>query len=241
MSPLGQSSQNSWASYWDREDIFSDRLSSRSARHFVRSSSPYMDYCRDDTLLDVGCGNGHIAEQLSGRVKELVGIDTSPRSIAACKRRLSGHSHAAFAQLPADQPFDFGFLAPRKFQKIICVSVVQYYAEVEDLARLIAAVRDIAAPGARFLVADILTAKSVLNDTVGSLIGAIRGGCVMEKIKFLTRAANSEYLAHRRRDRLLSFDKKTLDLALRDFGARGTLIRAQLTLNSSRRHILYQF
>jgi len=241
MSSLRQGSQSGWAAYWDREEIFSDRLAFLASRHFIRASFPFMDYRHDDTLLDVGCGNGHISGQLSRCVGELVGIDTSPRSIATCKGRLDGQSNASFALLSADRPFDFAFLAPRKFQKIICVSVVQYYAEVEDLAQLIAAVRNIAAPGARFLVADILMTTSVLNDTIGAVIGALRAGCIVEKVKFLARAANSEYLTNRRRNRLLSFDKKTLELALRDFGAPGTLIGAQLTLNSSRRHVLYQF
>ncbi|MBV9978374.1 MAG: methyltransferase domain-containing protein [Hyphomicrobiales bacterium] len=241
MPPSDQGPENYWAAYWDREKIFGDELASLGGRQFVRASSRYMDYRPDDALLDIGCGTGHVAEQLSSHVGELVGIDTSPRSVAICKRRLKERSNASFALLPADRPFDFGFLAPRKFQKIICVSVVQYYAEIEDLARLIAAVRSVAAPGARLLVADILMTGSVLSDTVGSLIGAIRAGCVLEKIKFLTRAASSEYLTHRRRNRLLTFDEKSLDLALRDFGARGTLIHAQLTLNSRRRHVLYRF
>lgn len=51
----------------------------------------------------------------------------------------------------------------KKFSKIVCVSVIQYYERREDVEKLIEEVRKIAPPGAYFMISDITTGKSLLD------------------------------------------------------------------------------
>ncbi len=56
-----------------------------------------------DRVLDIGCGNGRVAEQLSpllaGGGGSYVGFDLSPAGVGACRRRFAGRPHMAFEHL----------------------------------------------------------------------------------------------------------------------------------------------
>jgi SAM-dependent methyltransferase len=54
-----------------------------------------------DRVLDIGCGNGRVAEQLAPFLRggSYVGFDLSKAGIAACRRRFAGRPHMAFEHL----------------------------------------------------------------------------------------------------------------------------------------------
>lgn len=55
-----------------------------------------------DRVLDIGCGNGRVAEQLAPVLQgagSYVGFDLSKAGIAACRRRFAGRPHMAFEHL----------------------------------------------------------------------------------------------------------------------------------------------
>ncbi|HEX3364590.1 class I SAM-dependent methyltransferase [Phenylobacterium sp.] len=56
-----------------------------------------------DRVLDIGCGNGRVAEQLSPLLAEgggtYVGFDLSPAGIRACRRRFARQPHMTFEHL----------------------------------------------------------------------------------------------------------------------------------------------
>ncbi|MFL5295238.1 MAG: class I SAM-dependent methyltransferase [Phenylobacterium sp.] len=55
-----------------------------------------------DSVLDIGCGNGRVAAQLSPLLKDggsYLGFDISRRGIQACRRQFGGQPHMAFAHL----------------------------------------------------------------------------------------------------------------------------------------------
>jgi SAM-dependent methyltransferase len=56
-----------------------------------------------DRVLDIGCGNGRVAEQLAALLAQgggsYVGFDLSPAGIRACRRRFAGQPHMAFEHL----------------------------------------------------------------------------------------------------------------------------------------------
>jgi len=57
----------------------------------------------DDRVLDIGCGNGRVAEQLApilaGGVGAYLGFDISRAGIQACRRRFADRPHMGFAHL----------------------------------------------------------------------------------------------------------------------------------------------
>lgn len=55
-----------------------------------------------DRVLDIGCGNGRVAEQLSPLLAQggrYVGFDLSPAGVRACRRRFAGQPHMVFEHL----------------------------------------------------------------------------------------------------------------------------------------------
>ena len=59
-------------------------------------------FSASDRVLDIGCGNGRVAAQLSPMLREhggYVGFDISRAGIAACRRQFAGQPHMAFQHL----------------------------------------------------------------------------------------------------------------------------------------------
>ncbi|THD61194.1 class I SAM-dependent methyltransferase [Phenylobacterium sp.] len=56
-----------------------------------------------DRVLDIGCGNGRVAEQLAPLLADgggsYIGFDLSPAGVRACRRRFAGRPHMAFEHL----------------------------------------------------------------------------------------------------------------------------------------------
>jgi len=81
----------------------------RTWEAFARGVTPLLDL---GDVLDVGCGDGMVAQMLSPRAKSYVGLDRSEKLLAAATKRLRGHKHVSFVSgdmhaLPfADESFD---------------------------------------------------------------------------------------------------------------------------------------
>jgi SAM-dependent methyltransferase len=68
----------------------------------VRNLKDHAGLKPTDQLLDIGCGNGRVADPLAGFLAEgggYLGFDISPAGIAACRRRFRGRSHMRFAHI----------------------------------------------------------------------------------------------------------------------------------------------
>ena len=76
---------------------------------------------QDDHVIDLGCGTGFLFEQISQKIKILVGIDLSINSLKEAKKRLKKSSNIALVRADADNiPFLNQF-----FDKIIAISLLQ--------------------------------------------------------------------------------------------------------------------
>ena len=81
----------------------------RTWEAFARGVIPLLEL---GDVLDVGCGDGMVAQMLSPRAKSYVGLDRSEKMLAAATKRLRGHKHVSFVSgdmhaLPfADESFD---------------------------------------------------------------------------------------------------------------------------------------
>src|ERR1700744_6363072 len=68
----------------------------------ARHLTDYAGLKAGDRVLDIGCGNGRVAEQLSPLLAgggSYIGFDLSPAGIRACRHRFSGQPHLAFEHL----------------------------------------------------------------------------------------------------------------------------------------------
>jgi len=228
-----------WARYWKDQTIFDDAILARNTRVFVRASERIMTYSAADRVLDVGCGSGDLIGTLAPRVREVCGLDTSRRYVESCRERFKAFENVTIEQIGARYT-DFSMLGDREFDKIVCLSVIQYYREKDDLRSLIREVQRIAAPGARFLIGDILSGTSLVQDISSLLRSAVRDGEPIEVFRFLWRVRFSEYGKLRREIGLLSFSQdELLDMA-NDLEVKAEIIDG-LTVNRNRSNLLICF
>ena len=226
-----------WTRFWSDQKTFEDDLLGHNVNVFLKSSADLMSYSAGDSVLDIGCGPGHLLEALAPRVDRVCGVDVSAKYVTQCGTLLARFPRVQVKQLTEDYT-DLSILKGTTYNKIVCLSVIQYYRDKNEVQRLIRSVKKIAAPGARFLIADILIQTSLLEDTLSVLRSAMRERAVLQTVKFLFRAQFGQYAQLRRQSGLLSFTAEELQNMARGENLESELISRRLTVNDNRSHIL---
>ncbi len=128
--------------------------------HLLDLDSPFQRYrvgnvlaiaspAPDDRVVDLGCGWGTFEWVLGDRVKEIVGVDFSERSIELCNARLAEEPHAAVRFLQADAG-DTG-LEAGAYDLVICADLFEHLYP-DDSARVAREAFRLLRPGGRFSV-----------------------------------------------------------------------------------------
>jgi cyclopropane fatty-acyl-phospholipid synthase-like methyltransferase len=235
----GEGGRN-WIGYWDSQAEF-DPMMRIAARYFCERMGEALPLSPKDVVLDVGCGPGDLETHLAGAVREVHGVDTSRNMIERCARRFAGLPSLHFHTLPEDAYTDFSFLSPRRFTRIICLSVIQYYQEREELVDLIAGVRAVAAPGAMLLVADIPTESRPVADALHLLRLSVREGFPGAALGFLGSSLVSPYRRLRAERGLLCYPTPVLESLASRLPERVRILHEPLTLSRGRVHLMVEF
>ena len=94
----------------------------------------------DDDVLEIGCGHGvaatAICDELTRGTGHYVGIDRSPRMIAAAARRNAAHVHSGRATFLVMQLEELG-LGARRFDVVLAVRVGRFHREPERAHALV--------------------------------------------------------------------------------------------------------
>jgi ubiquinone/menaquinone biosynthesis C-methylase UbiE len=224
-----------WINYWDRDTHFRTMMKNMTQYFFTRSKD-VLHYNKNDVVLDIGCGPGFLEDCLYPEVHEIHGVDTSPRMIAECRHRFGETGNVYFHHLDSSNYTDLSFLEDHEFTLAVCLSVVQYYRQIEDIEKLIRSVQQISAPGARLLIADIPVQNNTLLDGFNLLRGAAAEGLMGQTIRFLFKTMRSEYRHIRAARGLLCFPVSRLREILAPFDAKW--VETPLTFNHRRVNLL---
>lgn len=234
-----------WRDYWNRETLWRESaLGGISAGILLRRTREILTFDLHDSVLEIGCGPGHLAALLAPRVGSVHAVDIAPRSVESCRERCRGLDNVTVGLLGSDYTDLAACGGP--FTRFLCVSVVQYYRDVTEVKRLIRSARAIAAPGAAMLIADLpleRTAAGFAWDALGTLAGALRGGYLGP----LLRAARgrwgtgSAYRTCQNRAGSLLFTRTVLDELVRGTGLRATVLRGSLSIYANRPSLLLGF
>ncbi len=101
------------------QDKIADELDLSIAKSFARVRSPY------DTILDVGCGLGYFAHELSGLGRNVYGIDVSPTAIQKLKACFP-HIEARVADITERQGDRPLFPGSSDFDLVVCRGLFWY-------------------------------------------------------------------------------------------------------------------
>ena len=104
-----------------------------------------------DRILDLGCGNGLLTEELAravGPAGHVAGLDASPDMLTAARLRLQGRDNTTLTQSDAASlPFE-----PESFDKAVSVQVFEYITSRRPVLR---ALHKVLKPGSRLVIGDI--------------------------------------------------------------------------------------
>lgn len=237
------SSAVSWLDYWSRDALWRESpLGGASADILLKRVGHHLSFERTDSVLEIGCGPGHLSSLLALRVGSVHAVDVAPSAVAACRERCSGNDNVTVGLLGGDYTDLSG--CGGSFTRIICVSVVQYYRDLAEVERLVRAARAVAAPGAALLIADLPLARGPAGfawDALGTLAGALHGGYVGP----LLRAARgrwgggSPYRAVADRTGSLVFSRAAIAGLVRRTGLTATILRGSLSVYANRPSLLF--
>jgi len=151
----------------------------RTWEAFARGVTSLLDL---GDVLDVGCGDGMVAQMLSPRADSYVGVDRSDKVLAAATKRLRGHGHVSFVlgdmhALPfADESFD----------AVLLFHVLTYAEHPQNAVR--EAARVLRAGGRLALV----TLASHPHDDIVERYGHVNRGFDTKKVQRLLRGLELE-------------------------------------------------
>ena len=234
-----------WRGYWSRDTLWREsELGGISAGILLRGTRETLPFGRADSVLEIGCGPGHLAALLAPLVGTIHAVDIAPPSVAACRERCRGCGNVTVGLLGNDYTDLSACGGP--FTRILCVSVVQYYRDMGEVERLIQAARAVAAPGAKMLIADLplaRTASAFVRDALGTLRAALRGGYLGP----LLRAARgrwgpgSAYRACQNRAGSLVFNRAILEELVGRMDLQATVLHESLSIYANRPSLLLDF
>mgnify|MGYP006423143947 FL=1 len=120
----------------------------RTLKNLVPGRLSWMDKqfdWADQTVLDLGCAGGFMAEALADRGAHITGIDPAAEAIEAAR------AHAREADRAIDYDVGVGESLPypdARYDAVVCVDVLEH---VQDLGQVLAEVYRVLKPGGHFL------------------------------------------------------------------------------------------
>jgi 2-polyprenyl-6-hydroxyphenyl methylase/3-demethylubiquinone-9 3-methyltransferase len=99
-------------------------------------------------LLEIGCGNGLHLFPLAGEFDTAIGIDLSPRMIAAAERRRMTHPRGAHIRFAAQAAECLSSVPDESASAVLCVGAFEHMLEPH---RVLAEVRRVLEPGGAFV------------------------------------------------------------------------------------------
>ena len=128
-----------WDSFWDEKsqlptDFQATGRGSMDIIGFlytIREVKNILDLKETDVVLDIGCGTGLISLALSPWVKEIHGLDISPKMIERAKKNCSEATNISFG---VGKITDLE-IPPKTFNKVLAYSVLQYLSNEDEVLK----------------------------------------------------------------------------------------------------------
>lgn len=231
---------STWLDFWQQENEFDDSMTTNYA-YFLGRVEKYISLSKDKKVLDIGSGPGNLEDAWYSRVGEIHGLDISKRYNEVGRAKHAQHPNVYFHDLAADDYLDFSPIAGQKFDIIIVMSVVQYYRNAEEVENLLANIKQVAAPGAKALICDLIVAEGVLKDVFSILGRSLRQGKLLTMLKLLFRLRFSSYYTIRKENGFLVIPKQDWVAMCQRLSLNAQFLSEPITLQQERQNLLIQF
>ena len=231
-----------WLNYWDKKNIWLESdLLKRNTEIFYQKTSYIFNYNEKHVVLEIGCGNGDLANKISNKVREIYCLDTSQKSINLCKNKISKKKNVKILKLNNNYT-NLSFLENSKFSIIIANSVVEYYRSQVEIIDLVKSVKKIATKDAQFLISNIVVTSDKIKKYPKLIYNSLSNGyffaLMKMSLKLIVDKKYSNFLK-KQPTLIVNIDKLIEDLSV--FVKNITIVNEILTVNPDRKHLLVQF
>ena len=234
--------KKNWLNYWNEKNIWLESgLLKKNAEIFFQKTSDIFNYNNKHVVLEIGCGDGDLANKISSKVSEIYCLDTSQESINICKNKISKKENVKILKLNNNYT-NLSFLENTKFSIIIANSIVEYYRSQVEIIDLVKSVKKIAMKDARFLISNIVVTSDKIKKYPKLIYNSISNGYFVSLMKMgLKLIVDKKYSNIQKNQPILivNIDKLTEDLSI--IVKNITIVNEILTVNPDRKHLLVQF
>lgn len=229
-----------WLDYWQEENEFDDSMSVNYA-YFLARVEEYIPLSLTHKVLDIGSGPGNLEDAWHNRVKEIHGLDISKRYNELARAKHAQHANIYFHDLSPDDYLNFNAVTKHRFDTIIVMSVVQYYRHASEVEQLLLAIKEVAAPGAKAIICDLMVGGSVLKDILSIMGRSLRQGQLGAMLKLLIRLRLSSYYTVRKQNGFLVMTSREWLGMCQRLGLAAEFIQEPLTMQQERKNLLIRF
>ena len=209
--------------------------------YFLARVGNYIPLPQTARVLDIGSGPGNLEDAWYDKVAEIHGIDISKRYNEIARDKHTDHPNVFFHDLDPNDYLNFSPILGKRFDAIIIMSVVQYYRSAAEVEHLLKVIKQVAAPGAKALICDLMVGGSALGDIFSVLTRSIKQGQLLSTLNLLFRLRFSSYYNVRKANGFLVLsEREWLNICGR-LGLKAEFIREPLTMQQERQNLLIQF
>jgi len=232
-----------WVTFWGKNKLTTYRESiwRLNMKIFIESTSNLMGYNKNDRILDIGCGPGYLADNLHSVVQEIHCVDICDDFIKKGKDRLKKSNNVYFYKMEDKNYTDLSMVGNHKFNKIICLSVIQYYEKREHLKLLVHQVKRVAQKGAKFLIADIPQGQKRKSELFELVKLSTKNGYFLDLLKYLWMMRFSGYHQTKTKKDILIYKTNYLLNMVNQEALNANLLKEPYTVNKGRLHLLITF
>ena len=231
---------NTWLDFWQEKNAFDQTMSINYA-YFLDRVEQHVTLTKQTSVLDIGSGPGHLVDAWHDRVGQLVCLDVSKRYNDQVRCRYAHCPNVVVHDLPADDYLNFDMLQGQTFDLVIVMSVLQYYPDIAAVERLLNNLKQLAKPGTKILLCDLIVSRGVVNDVLSVLKRSWQEGRLLSMLSLLFQLRFSVYYATQKQNGFLVIPQREwLDLCKR-LAINGRFLPEPITLQHDRLNLLIEF
>ncbi len=228
---------NNWTDFWQKKQGVFDEMMHHYTYFTAKKLHENKHILPTDEVLDIGCGQGRMADFYKGKIKKWVGLDISENYINDCKNKFKDTDNFSFATIPSDDYLNFEVLENQKFDKIVVMSVIQYFKNHEEIAQLIQNAQKYLKPNGKIIIADIVMSENTLKSVWNILLASLRHGFFFTFVRFVLHTRFSNYYKLRQKQHLLTVPKDVLENIIQKNNLKTELLD-NLTIDSQRKTLI---
>lgn len=233
---------SNWTNYWQTNPEGFNDIMNLSTKYFADKLYDKYPLIKNDRVLDIGCGPGFLFNEIVKKVELFVGTDISDNYIKVCNSSSSITPNTHFLVSDAYDFETYGkLILEYRINKVIMLSVLQYYQNTEMIIKLISHFKEISRHQKfTFLIADIIPENhSVLGDVASISYNSIKKNYAFKFIKFICYALFSDYRKIKKSG-LLKIKPEFFVKLADDLNVKITVVK-NITIHSGRYSVLLDF